>query len=68
MCLIQRELAQLKLKGEYLMYNAWCFKCNRIVKVDTEEKPKCPHCGSDVEIKGKVVRIITSNGKYASHI
>lgn len=50
------------------MYNAWCFKCNRIVKVDTEEKPKCPHCGSDVEIKGKVVRIITSNGKYASHI
>jgi DNA-directed RNA polymerase subunit RPC12/RpoP len=50
------------------MYNAWCIKCRRMVQVPTEDKPKCPQCGSKVDIKGKVVKIITSNGPYAPHL
>jgi len=49
------------------MYNAWCDKCKKMVRVDTNNKPKCPECKSNVEIKGKVLKISTSNGDYTSH-
>jgi hypothetical protein len=39
-----------------------------MVQVNTEDKPKCPYCGSDVDIKGTAIKVITSNGPYAPHL
>ena len=50
-----------------IKYNAWCNKCKKIVQVDTEDNPKCPKCKSKVDVKGKTIKVITSNGPYASH-
>ena len=50
-----------------IKYNAWCNKCNKMVQVETEDKPKCPKCKSNVEVKGKAIRVVTSNGPFESH-
>ncbi len=50
-----------------IKYNAWCNKCHKIVRVETKDKPKCPKCKSKVDVKGKAIKVITSNGPYASH-
>ncbi len=49
------------------MYNAWCDSCKKMVQVETEYNPKCPKCKKKVEIKGKKLKISTSNGPYATH-
>ena len=50
-----------------IKYNAWCSECKKIVQVDTEDNPKCPKCKSKVDVKGKAIRVITSNGPYTPH-
>jgi DNA-directed RNA polymerase subunit RPC12/RpoP len=49
------------------MFNAYCVKCKKMVQVPSEDS-KCPNCNSEVEIKGKVLKVITSNGPYAPHL
>ncbi len=50
-----------------IKYKAWCSKCHKMVKVDTEVKTKCPVCKEDVDVKGKAINISTSNGPYETH-
>ena len=63
---VRKQNSQKKEKE--VMFNAWCSKCKKMVRVETENKPKCPLCGSRVEVKGTVLKIITSNGDFPKHL
>jgi DNA-directed RNA polymerase subunit RPC12/RpoP len=50
------------------MYNAFCIKCKKMVRVETDKNPKCPVCKSKVDVKGKVLKVTTSNGDFKPHV
>jgi len=47
------------------MNNVYCYNCKKIVKSETN---KCPDCKKKGKVVGKVIKVITSNGTYESHL